>query len=135
MNKNYLCVDLSGEDEVVSNIISIDDQDSETLATEAGLHDYLLEQDLYSPAPQIGWLYDVGNDSFSEPAEDFAQELTDKVSALAQALTDVVNARNEVELEAISDAVDAGDTSMVPSETASVLWPMVAFFIKNSEEN
>lgn len=133
---NYALIKPVGELEVVDNIIVADAEFAATeLVANGGVYDYALDISLYSPTPEMGYIYDPGEDSFSAPAdpEDYATELEAAVYQLHVILMRCLDLASNLNASQVENKVDQGIADAEEEFTANEadLMSDIADFINN----
>lgn len=128
---DWALINMVNGQETIVNIITAD----ETFVNGLTGYDYKLDMSNYDPIPDNGDYYDPGMDTFSHPPEDYNQEFTDAMSALAASLTDALSARSNVSnSEDAADAILEANTSSVPESAAENLWPAIVLYLTDNDE-
>lgn len=133
---NYALVKIINSVETVDNIIVASPEVAATyLIANGGDYDYALDASLYDPAPEMGYLYDPEEDSFSAPSspEDYAAELRVEVAHLHDVLMTCLDLASNISALQVENAVSGGIADIESGFTATEgdLMSAVEDFINN----
>lgn len=133
---NYALVKMIDDVETVDNIAVASEEFAQTyLVANGGDYDYVLDQSLYDPEPQLGYLYDPGTDTFSAPTPpvDYKAELEDKLSELHTILQEALDAASNLSEEDVASGLSTGiaNISAEFSTNESDLFDDISDYITN----
>lgn len=133
---NYALVKIINSVETIDNIVVASGEFAATyLVANGGDYDYALDISLYTPTPEMGYLYDSGLDTFSAPSNptDYAAELNNMVSYLHTDLMNMLDMASNLSALQIENAVDQAIADVEENFTATEadLFAAIAAFIEN----
>lgn len=115
----------------VDTVVNVIVADQEFIDNLEG-YEFKLEQDLYDPAPGVGWTYDSGNDTFSAPPIDYDADFIEAMQELVEKLQGCIEARSFLSNSGQADTdINEIDTDNLDSDALTNLWPTISDYIKN----
>ena len=126
------------DDQETVQIMAVYDSLESAESLEPG-YDYYIDytDNVYSPEPQIGSIYDPGTNTFTDPPEDFTAEVLEAYQNIVSDIQYMYILLNRMS----SDDENAGtdydtaygelDISPLPSDFASDIWPSIQAYLAN----
>lgn len=121
---NYALVKIINSVETVDNIIVASPEVAATyLVANSGDYDYALDVSLYSPEPEMGYIYDPGENTFSAPSnpEDYAEEVELAIVDLHETLMFILDKSSNISSLQLGNAIAQALSAIEPEYTATEL--------------
>jgi len=129
-------IGVNGDDVETVQIMAVYDDLASAESLEPG-YDYYIDytNNSFSPQPQIGSTYDPETNTFTDPPEDFASEMTAALQTVVsdiQYITSLLTRAANEDTNAASDfsmATSSTDTAPLPSDFATNIWPSIMDYL------
>lgn len=126
------------DDQETVQIMAVYDSLESAESLEPG-YDYYIDytDNVYSPEPQIGSIYDPGTNTFTDPPEDFIDEVASQYSNIISDIASMVlllermSENDENPGTDYDSAYAEVDTSSLPSDFVSDIWPSIQAYLAN----